>query len=587
VTGDEGHSATRGESTFGSPLKVSVSILLIVAIAVAGFWSLRWSRTVVPEPARSLVLDTVPAKVQAQSGRRDWTLYGGDYANRRWSQLSAINRRTVPQLARRFVIPTGAGKKGSLQTTPLVADGVMYVTSPIGHVVAWDLRRGRQVWRFHHLAVGELLCCGPSNRGVALGHGHVYLGTLDAKLIALDAATGAPVWTTTVDSATLGFSLTMAPLVVDSLVIVGTSGAEFGVRGHVSAYRGRDGTLVWRRYTIPSPEEGGWWGRWSDTTSWGVPLGRDLARERADSARYAGSWRTGGGSVWSTPAYDPRSGRLYVAVGNPAPSFDPSQRPGDNLYTESLLALRAATGDIVWAHQFIPHDSWDMDPGSPPLLIPQGDGLAVAEAGKVGHLFVLDADSGRLLARSAPLVPQANLFAPLSERRTVIAPGPNGGVSWSPAAWSPVTGLVYVVALHQPMWVQIEHVPLQRGLPWYGGITGRTERRDEFGTISAVEPASGRIVWQVRTTRPMVGGVLATAGGLIFTGEGDGWFRAYDAATGARVWQFHCEAGVNAPPIAFEVDGEQMIAVAVGGNTQQGFRLGNRVMVFALPRGGR
>jgi len=137
------------------------------------------------------------------------------------------------------------------------------------------------------------------------------------------------------------------------------------------------------------------------------------------------------------------------------------------------------------------------------------------------------------------------------------------------------------------MWVQIEHLPLQRGLPWYGGITGWTERRDEFGTISAVEPASGRIVWQVRTTRPMVGGVLATAGGLIFTGEGDGWFRAYDAATGARVWQFHCEAGVNAPPIAFEVDGEQMIAVAVGGNTQQGYRLGNRVMVFALPRGGR
>jgi alcohol dehydrogenase (cytochrome c) len=569
----------------GSPLKVSVLVLLVLLLG-AVLWRVL-ARRGVPEPARSLVLDTALARVQAQSGRRDWTLYGGDYANRRWSELAAISRATVRRLSRRLTIPTGAGKKGSLQTTPLVADGIMYLTSPVGDVVAWDLRRHRAAWRFRHRPAGELLCCGPSNRGVALGHAHVYLGTLDAKLIALDAATGAPAWTAMVDSAALGYSVTMAPLVVDSLVIVGTSGAEFGVRGHVSAFRARDGTLAWRRYTIPSPEEGGWWGRWSDTTSWGAPLGRDLARERADSARYAESWRTGGGSVWNTPAYDPRAGLLYVAVGNPAPSFDPTERPGDNLHTESLLALRAATGDIVWAHQFIPHDSWDMDPASPPILIPGRDGLAVAEAGKIGRLFVLDAESGRLLGRSAPLVPQANVFAPLSERRTVIAPGANGGVSWSPAAWSPATGLVYVVALHQPMWFQREHLPLQRGLPWYGGVSGRAERREEFGTISAVEPASGRIVWQVRTERPMVGGVLATAGGLIFTGEGTGWFRAYDAATGVRLWQYRCEAGVNAPPIAFELDGEQMIAVAVGGNTQQGYHLGDRIHVFALrPEGG-
>jgi alcohol dehydrogenase (cytochrome c) len=580
-----GRGAARwGEPLIGSPLKSSALLLLVLLIGGAVAWWVRPAPVGVPEPARSLVLDTVLAKVQAQSGRRDWTLYGGDYANRRWSELAAIDRTTVKHLTRRFSIPTGAGKKGSLQTTPLVADGIMYLTSPVGHVVAWDLRRGRAAWRFHHRPTGELLCCGPSNRGVALGHGQVYLGTLDAKLIALDAATGAPVWTAAVDSAALGYSVTMAPLVVDSLVIVGTSGAEFGVRGHVSAFRARDGTLAWRRYTIPSPEEGGWWGRWSDTTSWGAPLRRDLDRERADSARYADSWRHGGGSVWTAPAYDPPSGLLYVAVGNPAPSFDPGERPGDNLYTESLLALRAATGEIVWAHQFIPHDSWDMDPASPPILIPHRDGLAVAEAGKIGHLFVLDAGSGRLLARSAPLVPQANLFARLNERRTVIAPGPNGGVSWSPAAWSPVTGWVYVVALHQPMWVQLEHLPWQRGLPWYGGITGRGQRREEFGTISAVEPTTGRIVWQVRTRWPLVGGVLATAGGLIFAGESDRWFRAYDAATGARLWQYRCEAGVNAPPIAFEVDGEQMIAVAVGGNTQQGSRLGDRIDVFALDR---
>jgi PQQ-dependent dehydrogenase (methanol/ethanol family) len=542
----------------------------------------------VPEPARSLVLDSSLARLQARSGRRDWTLYGGDYANRRWSALAQIDSSTVHQLTHRTSIATGAGKAGSLQTTPLVADGVMYFTSPAGDVVAWDLRRERAAWRFRHRAAGELLCCGPSNRGVALGHGHVYLGTLDAKLVALDAASGTAAWTATVDSAALGYSVTMAPLVVDSLVVVGTSGAEFGVRGHVSAFRARDGTLAWRRYTIPSPDEGGWWGRWSDTTSWGAPLGRDLAAERADSARYPDSWRHGGGSVWSTPAYDPASGVLYVGVGNPAPSFDPSERPGDNLYTEAILAIRAATGEIVWAHQFIPHDSWDMDPASPPILIPHGSGLAVAEAGKIGHLFVLDAADGRLLARSAPLVPQANLFARLDGGRTVIAPGPNGGVSWSPAAWSPATGLVYVVALHQPMWFQRQHLPLQRGLPWYGGMTGRVGRlRDDYGTLSAVEPASGRIVWQVRTDRPMVGGVLATAGGLVFTGEGNGWFRAYHAASGARLWEYRLDAGVNAPPIAFELDGEEMIAVAAGGNTQQGYRLGDRVHLFALDPGHR
>lgn len=568
----------------GSPLKLSALILLVL-LAGAALWRWRSGAGGVPEPARSLVLDTLLTLVQARSGGRDWTLYGGGYANRRWSELAAIDRSNVRRLAPRLAIPTSGSKKGSLQTTPLVADGIMYVTSPVGHVFAWDLRRDRAAWRFHRPPTGQLLCCGPSNRGVALGHGHIYVGTLDAKLIALDAATGAPVWAATVDSAALGYSVTMAPLVVDSLVIVGTSGAEFGVRGHVSAFRARDGTLAWRRYTIPSPEEGGWWGRWSDTTSWGAPLRRDLARERADSARYQASWRHGGGSVWNTPAYDPRSGLLYVGVGNPAPSFDPTERPGDNLYTESILALRAATGEIVWAHQFIPHDSWDMDPASPPMLIPQRDGLAVAEAGKIGQLFVLGASDGRLLARSAPFVPQTHLFPALSERtRTIMTPGANGGASWSPAAWSPVTGLVYVVGLHEPMWVQRERLPLRRGLPWYGGASGRVPGAETWGSVSAIEPASGRIVWQVRTERPMVGGALATAGGLVFTGEGSGWFRAYDAATGARLWEYRCQAGVNAPPISFAVDGEQMIAVAVGGNTQQGYRLGNRVMVFALPR---
>ena len=396
----------------GSPLKSSALLLLVLLIGGAVVWWVRPAPVGVPEPARSLVLDTVLARVQAQSGRRDWTLYSGDYANRRWSELAAIDRATVKHLTRRFSIPTGAGKKGASQTTPLVADGMMYLTSPVGHVVAWDLRRGRAAWRFHHSPTGELLCCGPSNRGVALGHGHVYLGTLDAKLIALDAATGAPVWTAAVDSAALGYSVTMAPLVVDSLVIVGTSGAEFGVRGHVSAFRARDGTLAWRRYTIPSPEEGGWWGRLVRHHIVGRAAAsrpRPGARRLRALCRQLAPWRRVG---VDRAGVRPAIGAALCRGRQPCPVIRPERTPGRQPVHRKPARpprrdRRDRLGPPVHSPRFLGHGSGESaDPG------PHQDGLAVAEAGKIGHLFVLDAGSGRLLARSAPLVPQANLFAP-------------------------------------------------------------------------------------------------------------------------------------------------------------------------------
>ena len=518
------------------------------------------------------------ALVATVNAGRDWLSYGRDYANRRYSPLRAVDTLSVQHLALHLSFHTGAGRVGSFQTSPVVVDGVMFVTTPEDAVLAYDLRRRRVAWSYHPRLGTRLLCCGSPNRGVAVGHGLVFVGTLDARLVALDAATGVMRWVTQVDDPGEGYGITMAPLVVDSLVIVGMSGAEFGIRGHLSAYEARTGRLAWRFYTVPSPEEGGWWGPWRTTVSGGGALPRNIERERADSARFADAWRHGGGSVWVTPAYDPVTGRLFASVGNPAPSFNGVPRPGDNLYTNSIVALDAASGRLLWYHQFVPHDFWDYDPASSPLLAEVGARTLVLSAGKLGWLYALDPRDGALAARSAPFVPQENLFAPPTPAGVRVAPGADGGSSWSPLSYSPQTGLAYVVALHNPMIIFSDSAPYTRGKPWYGGHTSLPGPR--WGTISGIDPATGRIAWQVRTMQPMVGGSLVTAGGVVFAGEGDGWFRAYHAGTGRQLWEYRTSTGVNAPPVTFEVDGEQFVAVAAGGNTQQGYPLGDEVLVF-------
>jgi alcohol dehydrogenase (cytochrome c) len=516
----------------------------------------------------------------AAASGRDWLTYGRDYANRRYSPLRTIDTSTVQRLGLHLSFHTGAGHVGSFQASPVVVDGVMFVTTPEDAVIAYDLRRRRIAWSYRPRLGTRLLCCGTANRGVAIGDGLVFIGTLDARLIALDAATGASRWEAQVDDPGAGYGITMAPLVVDSLVIVGMSGAEFGIRGHVSAYEARSGRLAWRFYTVPSPDEGGWWGPWRTTVSGGGALPRDLRREHADSARFADAWRRGGGSVWVTPAYDPATGTIYASVGNPAPSFNGTPRPGDNLYTNSIVALEAKSGRLRWYHQLVPHDLWDYDPACSPVLVEIGGRPVVLSAGKLGWLYALDAGNGGLVVRSAEFVPHENLFAPPTAAGVRVAPGADGGSNWSPLSYSPATGLAYVVALHNPMIIVSDSAPYTRGEPWYGGATSLPGPR--WGTISGIDPATGRVVWQVRTRKPMVGGSLVTAGGVLFAGEGDGWFRAYDARNGRQLWEFRTPAGVNAPPITFEVDGVQFVAVAAGGNTQQGYPLGDEVFVFSL-----
>jgi PQQ-dependent dehydrogenase (methanol/ethanol family) len=525
-----------------------------------------------------------------QSG--DWLMYGGNYWNNRHSPLNTINTTNVKNLVPRWVFQTGSEQNASLETTPVVVNGIIYFTSavaPNNLVFAYDLKTGKQVWQ-KELKVASnafgVACCGRNNRGVAVANGMVYVATLDAHLVALDQATGDVKWDMVVGDPAQGYTETMAPLAVDGNVIIGTSGAEYGIRGFVKAYNGTTGTLVWTWYTIPSPQEGGWWGKWSKTTGEGNDLHRDIVREKGDSAKTTDAWQHGGGSMWMTPAYDPSTKMLYVSIGNPSPDLDGSIRPGDNLWTESIVAIDAVTGKFKWGYQEVPHDVWDLDAASPPVIAMVGGKKVVVEAGKTGWVYVLDAATGKLVRKSDAFVPQENMFAQPTPEGTRMLPGANGGEEWSPIAVNPDLGYAYTVGLHQPMFYKTHYAPWEAGRLWLGSAFVAVPGEAQWGNVSAIDLSTGKIAWQVKTEQPMMGGITSTAGGLVFTGEGNGWFKAYDAKTGGVLWQFYCGAGVNSAPSVFAVNGEEFIAVAAGGNLQLHYPVGDAVFVFGLPKAG-
>ncbi len=517
---------------------------------------------------------------------KNWLMYGRDYTNQRYSPLTQITTANVSKLVPKWVFQTGVVH--SFENTPIVVDGVMYITTPFNHVFAIDARTGKQLWKYEHKEPPtRIFCCGPNNRGVAVAYGKVYMATLDARLLALDQKTGKVVWDVETGDPTAGYGNTMAPLVYKNMVIVGTSGAEYGIRGFVKAFDAKDGKLIWTWYTIP---EKGWEGEWKKTTPEGEDLHRDIEAEKKAMEKYADAWKTGGGSVWMTPALDPELGLLYVCIGNPSPDLDGSVRPGDNLYTESIVALDVNKGEMKWYYQYVPHDVWDLDATSPAVLFDVTVGgkkvKAVGHAGKTGWVYILDRTNGKLIKKSEAFVPQENMFAPPTEKGTRMLPGANGGSEWSPMSYSPQTQMVYVAGLHQPMHYIVHTAPLEKGKLWLGSafIAAPGEEKDQYGTFTAINVNTGKIVWQHKTEQPLIGGSLVTAGGLVFTGEGNGYFDAFDAKTGKLLWRFQCGAGVNAAPISFEVDGQQMIAVAAGGNFQLGFPYGDTIFVFGLSK---
>jgi alcohol dehydrogenase (cytochrome c) len=519
----------------------------------------------------------------ARTNGSNWAIYGHDYTNQRYSPLAQITTANVGSLKMAWMFQTGISRLGSFENSPTVVDGVMYVTTPYNTAMAVDARTGQQIWRYEHKPsiTAPIYCCGPNNRGVAISGNSVFMGTLDARLVALDSKTGAVKWDVEVADPEAGYSLTIAPLIVDNFVIVGSSGAEYGIRGFVKAYNKDDGKLAWTFYTLPDK---GWEGNFSEKTGEGEDLKRDIAKEKAAMAQYGDAWKRGGGSVWMTPAYDPASHNIFFAVGNPSPDLDGTVRPGDNLYTESIVAVDARTGEYKWHYQEVPHDVWDFDVTSPPVIVKLKNGkTAVAEAGKTAFVYVLDAETGKLIRKSDEFNRHENYFVQPTAEGVRMLPGANGGSEWSPPAVNPNLGYMYVLGLEQPMNYITHSAPLEKGKLWLGSAFKAVPGEKQWGTFTAINLNTGKRAWQVKTDQPMIGGALATAGNLVFTGEGNGHFNAYDARTGKTLWSFTGGAGCNAPPVTYTVDGKQYIAVACGGNYQLGYPLGDAVMVFSLP----
>jgi len=506
----------------------------------------------------------------------------GNYDQTRYFPGKQINTSNVGKLHPAWIFQTEV--KESEETTPIVVNGVMYVTTSFDHVYALNAKTGEEYWHYKH-AMGPVTtyCCGPNNRGVAVYDDKVYLATLDSQLVALNAKTGSIVWQTQIADPTLGYSETMAPTAVNGKVLIGTNGGEYGIRGFVRAYDAKTGKLIWNFDTSPENSVG----VWAATDATGKDLHRDIAAEKAQLAKTGDPYKTVGGGVWQNPSVDLKTNRIYFVVGNPSPDLDGSVRPGDNLYTESLVSVDLDTGKYACHFQYIPHDLWDLDDTSPTVLVDAKDKdgnvvPAVIHGGKTGHVYVNSRKDCSLIRFSEAMVSQDGMYTLPTAEGARMLPGANGGVEWSVMAVNPELGLTYAVNLHQPMTYQVQSSPYPGGKLWLGGAFKVIATEESFGNVTAVDYNTGKIKWQVKTPLPMMGGALTTAGGLMFTGEGNGWFRAYDAATGKVLWSFFAGAGVNAPPASYSVDGKQYIVVGAGGNTQIDFKRGNNIIAFTV-----
>lgn len=561
---------------------------------------------------------------------KEWPSFGRDLSNQRLSPLTQVNPENVNKLQLAWSFKTGVS--ASFQATPIVSDGVMYVSLPFNHVVALNAKTGQELWRYMHTRRTDWkMCCGPASRGVALSDGKVLMGTVDARLVALDAKTGRKLWdidvaddtALTEDTASLsqaddkskkeayggtGVGLNMAPVVFNDKVLIGITGVGYGLHldeptadaplgavvgvdgrygrpGFLAAYDIKTGKKVWQFDVIPSQ---GWEHVFSETTPYGISLNRDIASEKANMKNNLEAWRYGGGSAWSTPAIDTKTNTLYFGTGNPSPQMNDISRPGDNLYTVSLVALDTETGKLKWFYQQVPHDVWGYDIASPLVLFDYEQAgkkiPAVGHASKLGWYFVHDRATGTLLSKSEAFVPQSNLFAKATKGGTILYPGILGGSNWSPSALDEANQTSFVAGIHAPVKYLLVDEPAKNGKPPVRYASSELTNDARWGILSAINLSNGKLKWQVKTPQPLVGGILVTKSQLLFMGEGNGNFNAYHSANGDLLWQDKLDAGVNAPPISYELDGEQYIAVAAGGNSIFGYTVGDNVVVYKLPK---
>jgi quinohemoprotein ethanol dehydrogenase len=535
-----------------------------------------------------------------------WLTNGGDLFNRRYSPLTQINRDNVAQLKavwRTRLNDSGTGVKYSGEAQPIVHDGVIYVITGADDVFAIRVDSGETLWNYQAKLDDKIatVCCGWTSRGVGLGDGKVFVGQLDGKLLALDQRTGAVVWSTQAERWQEGFTITSAPLYYDGLVITGFAGAEYGIRGRVKAYDAKTGSLAWTFYTIPGPGE----------------VGHDTWPKNSDV------WQHGGASVWQTPAVDPELGLLYFSTGNPGPDFNGAVRAGDNLFATSMVALDAKTGKYRWHFQQVHHDLWDFDAPNPVVLFDIELGgrarKAIAQASKTGWVYILDRTNGRpligieekpvpqeprqLTARTQPypvgdafvpqsmsiapegtrLVNQGRIFTPFWTDAIVAKPGQGGGANWAPSSHDPRTGYLYVCASDRTGIFKAAddfEMPMD-GERYLGGAFGAVAW-GVHGILSALDMHTNKLVWQQAWPERCYSGSVATAGGLLFIGRGDGRFTALDSRNGSLLWAFQTGAGVNAPASVFEYRGQQYVVVLSAGSAFAAAKRGDSVWLFSM-----
>jgi quinohemoprotein ethanol dehydrogenase len=566
-----------------------VSILMALGLPVAG--------------AAATADPDIDGLLQGPIGK-DWVSNGGNLTNQRYSTLKQIDPTSVKQLKGAWMTHlkgSGLGGKYSFEATPVVKDGVLYISTGNDDVFALNAKTGEIIWERWSGIDQKLtsVCCGWDNRGVAIGEGMVFLGQLDANVVALEMKTGKEVWKTQIETWQDGYGITSAPLYYDGIVYTGITGGEYGVRGRLTALDAKTGKILWRSYTLPGPGEVG-------SETW--PAGTD-------------QYSRGGAAIWNTPALDPQLGLVYFAVGNCGPDYDGAPREGDNLFCASVVALNAKTGAHVWHFQEVHHDIWDYDAASPVVLfdttINGEPHKGIAQAGRTGWVYILDRTNGKPLvgveerpvpqeprqktAKTQPFpigdafvpqcaqpMPEAGyekagcIFEVFWEEPVLVQPSGVGGNNWSPMSYNPVTGAFYVPATIRTSAFARYDNKWAKGKRYDGGTQAAPIGSEMSGTFTAIGGNTNKILWQNKMPyRIGTGsGSATTAGGVVFHGEPDGNFLAFDARTGKELWRFQTGYGADAPPAVYEVDGEQYVAIGTGGN--QGMLSANGDVVWAF-----
>jgi alcohol dehydrogenase (cytochrome c) len=496
-----------------------------------------------------------------------WLTNGGEYSGQRHSPLTQVTPENVDQLVAQWTFQTGT--LGSFQTTPIVVDGVLYVTGFNNNAWAIDARSGRQIWRYRRELPDDLrLCCSAVNRGFAVLGDRLFMATLDAHLVALDMRTGSPLFDVELADYRLGYSATVAPLVVKDKVIVGIAGAEYGIRGFIDAFDVQTGKRAWRFYTVPGSEEPG--GR-----SW--PVGD--------------AYKRGGGSIWVTGTYDPQLNTVFYGTGNPGPDYYSNAREGDNLYTASLVALDADTGQLRWHYQFTPHDVHDWDSTQVPVLADltmNGQPRKVVMfANRNGFFYTIDRVTGKVIV-AKPFVTTTWAREIGSDGRPVLLPGHRpdedgektcpdlgGGTNFMSPSYDPATRLFFVTARETCATFFAYDQQFKPGVQYTGGATSRPRDQKNFGALRAIDPVTASMTWEFRYPTTSAAGVLTTASGLVFAGDGDGNVMAFESRTGTNLWHYQLGAAMRSTAgTTYMLDGRQYLLVPSG----------SALTAFALPQ---